>query len=157
MAHEFLTQRQVEFAETDMAGIMHFSNYFRYMEATEHYFFRSLGLDLHWEQEGVMHGWVRVHAACDYTRPLRYLDTVSLHLVVVEKRPKVLRHAVIFRRLDQAGEAGSEVARGAMTVVHVERGPGETEFRAVTMPPVIEAALEAAPASRLAELNLAGT
>ena len=53
-------QRTVEFAETDMAGIVHFSNFFRWMEATEHAFFRSLGFTLHHQElEGRMHGWAR--------------------------------------------------------------------------------------------------
>ena len=43
MAHSFSMTRSVTFAETDMAGILHFSNYFRYMEEAEHAFFRSLG------------------------------------------------------------------------------------------------------------------
>ena len=43
MPYEFKHIRRVEFAETDMAGIVHFSNFFRMMEATEHAFFRSLG------------------------------------------------------------------------------------------------------------------
>ncbi len=154
MAHEFITQRQVEFAETDMAGIMHFSNYFRFMEATEHYFFHSLGLALHWEEEGVMRGWVRVRAECDYREPLRYLDHVSLHLVVLEKRSKVLRHAVLFRRIGEGGEAGAEIARGMMTVVHVEKRPGDRDFRAVPMSADVDASLEAAPSRRLKELKL---
>ena len=36
MAYEFRLVRQVEFSETDMAGIVHYSNFFRYMEAAEH-------------------------------------------------------------------------------------------------------------------------
>ena len=40
---EFKLTRRIEFAETDMAGIVHFANFFRMMEATEHAFFRSLG------------------------------------------------------------------------------------------------------------------
>ena len=43
MAYEFKATRQVEFSETDMAGIMHFSNFFRFMETAEHGFYRSLG------------------------------------------------------------------------------------------------------------------
>ena len=43
MSYEFQITRRVEFSETDMAGIMHFSNYFRFMETAEHAFFRSLG------------------------------------------------------------------------------------------------------------------
>ena len=43
MACEFKLTRQVEFSETDMAGIMHFSNFFRFMEAAEHAFFSVFG------------------------------------------------------------------------------------------------------------------
>ena len=43
MAFEFKLTHRVAFAETDMAGIVHFSNFFRYMENTEHAFYRSLG------------------------------------------------------------------------------------------------------------------
>ena len=35
MTYEFHNQHRVEFAETDMAGIVHFSNFFRYMEMAE--------------------------------------------------------------------------------------------------------------------------
>jgi len=35
MVYEFKLTRPVDFVETDMAGIMHFSNFFRFMEATE--------------------------------------------------------------------------------------------------------------------------
>ncbi len=35
MAHEFRTTRRVAFSETDMAGIVHFANFFRFMEAAK--------------------------------------------------------------------------------------------------------------------------
>ena len=47
MASEFRTRRFVEFADTDMAGMVHFAHYFRYMESAEHEFFRSQGFTLH--------------------------------------------------------------------------------------------------------------
>ena len=53
--HEFTITRRVEFSETDAGGIVHFTNFFRYMEYAEHAFFRSLGrsiadaeLDIGW-------------------------------------------------------------------------------------------------------------
>ena len=46
MAYEFKFVRIVEFSETDMAGIVHFSNYCKYMEAAEHRFFRSIGYSI---------------------------------------------------------------------------------------------------------------
>ena len=44
MAYEYTTTKKIEFSETDMAGLVHFSNYFRYMEVAERDFFESLGL-----------------------------------------------------------------------------------------------------------------
>ena len=46
MPYEFQLSRRVEFSDTDMAGIMHFSNFFRFMEAAETAFLRSLGLSV---------------------------------------------------------------------------------------------------------------
>ena len=46
MPYEFQITRRVEFSETDLAGIMHFSNFFRFMESAEHAFFRSLGFSV---------------------------------------------------------------------------------------------------------------
>jgi len=46
MPYEFKATRQVEFSETDMAGIMHYSNFFRFMETAEHGFYRSLGFSV---------------------------------------------------------------------------------------------------------------
>ncbi|MEQ2009187.1 MAG: acyl-CoA thioesterase, partial [Limisphaerales bacterium] len=46
MASEFKALRRVEFSETDMAGIVHYSNFFKYMETAEHAFFRSLGFSI---------------------------------------------------------------------------------------------------------------
>ena len=46
MPTEFSIPRRVQFSETDMAGIAHFSNFFRMMEEVEHAFFRSVGLSV---------------------------------------------------------------------------------------------------------------
>ncbi len=35
MPHEFKIVREVEFYHTDMAGIMHYSNFFSFMEPAE--------------------------------------------------------------------------------------------------------------------------
>ena len=52
MPSEHMIVRQIEFVETDMAGIMHFSNFFRLMESAETSFFRSLDLPLFEELGG---------------------------------------------------------------------------------------------------------
>ena len=82
MAYEFKTVQTVEFADTDMAGIVHYSNFFRYMEAAEHAFFRSLGFSVVTKQVEPPVGWPRVHASCDYKRPLRFEDEVEIPVQV---------------------------------------------------------------------------
>ena len=123
MPHEFKLIRRVEFAETDMAGIVHFANFFRMMEATEHAFFRSLGLSIHAHEEGTTTGWPRVSATCDYARPLRFEEEVEIQLVVAEVRSRAVRYEFTFRKVAD----GSEVARGQLTAVcaAVEKATGK--------------------------------
>src|SRR6059058_3746972 len=99
MAYEFKVMRRVEFSETDMAGIVHFSNFFRYMETAEHAFYRSLGFSVILDKFDPPLGFPRVHAACDYKKPLSFEDTVEIHLLVREKRSRVLKYAFRFSKL----------------------------------------------------------
>jgi len=73
MAFEFKAIRRVEFSETDMAGIVHYSNFFRYMETAEQGYFRLLGYSVVMNHSATPVGWPRVHAECDYSRPLRFV------------------------------------------------------------------------------------
>ncbi len=75
MATEFTYRRMVQFAETDMAGVMHFSNYFRLMEECEHAWWRSLGLTVY-TTSGPKISWPRVAASCEYVSPARLEDVV---------------------------------------------------------------------------------
>ena len=82
MPSEFKVVRRVEFSETDMAGIVHYSNFFRYMESAEHAFFRALGFSIVTTATDPPVGWPRVHASCDYRQPLRFEDEVEIHMLV---------------------------------------------------------------------------
>jgi len=143
MVYEFKTERIVEFADTDMAGILHFSNYFRYMEAVEHAFFRSLGLSVHTGSESGAAGAARIEAECSYRKPLCYEDVVELHLLVKEMRTKSIVYQVVFRK------AGEEMARGSMVVVFVAKTGPDGSLDAVPIPPAAAARLEVAPAELL--------
>jgi len=46
MASGITVRRRVEFCERGMMGIVHFSNFFRYAEAAEPAFYRSLEVPL---------------------------------------------------------------------------------------------------------------
>jgi len=148
MAYEFKAVRRVEFSETDMAGIVHYANFFRYMETAEHAFFRSLGNTvIHDPQFKPVIGWPRVHAECDYRMPLRFEDEVEIHLLVSEKKSKSLSYVFKFRKLNATPPV--EVARGALTVVCVTTQPG-ARMAAATIPKEFADKIEVAPASLLA-------
>src|SRR5260221_13479349 len=114
MASEFKITRTVEFSDTDAAGIMHFSNFFRYMEGAEHAFIRSLGLTI--MEHGSAIGWPRVAASCEYKRPLKFEDSVEVRLKVAEKSEKAIKYAFSFRKTGETNEK-AECARGELTVV----------------------------------------
>ena len=140
MPCEFKIQRRVEFSETDMAGIVHYSNFFKFMETAEHAFYRSLGHSVVMAKVDPPLGWPRVHAECDYFKPLRFEDLVEVHMLVKEKKSKALTYVFRFYKLDGARE---EVARGSLTVVCVTHVGGA--MRATEMPKELADKIEVAP------------
>ena len=146
MPYESKAIRRVEFSDTDMAGIVHYSNFFRYMESAEHGFFRALGYSVVTDKTDPPIGWPRVHAECDYLQPLRFEDEVEVHLLVCEKKTKALSYLFRFRRLN--GPAPVEVARGKLTVVCVTRD-ADGQMRSAPIPQVVADQIEVAPAELL--------
>jgi len=144
LAHEYKTTRLVEFADTDMAGILHFSNYFRYMEATEHEFFRSLGLSVHSNDADGAWGAARVQAQCEYAAPLCYEDVVQMHLLVRRKGHRSISYEVIFHKMVDTSP-GPEVARGTMTVVFLGKPETQGQLISIPIPPAVDAQIEVAP------------
>ncbi len=141
MPYEFKLTRRIEFAETDMAGIVHFANFFRMMESTEHAFFRSLGFSIHAHEDGATTGWPRVSAACDYRAPLRFEEEVEIHLIVAEVRARSIRYEFIFRK----GADGTEVARGRIAAVCASVDKITGKLVPVPIPEHIRGRIEPAP------------
>jgi len=142
MPSEFTFRRRVEFADTDAAGVIHFTALFRFMEEAEHAFYRSLGgAAFQWQADRVV-GMPRLAASCDYLGPIRYGEEVVVRLVVREKRTKVLRYDVEFSREDAEGPV--RVANGSMTVVYAERPHGEETWSGADLPPELARQIEAA-------------
>ena len=150
MPYEFKAVRRVEFSETDMAGIVHFSNFFRYMETAEHAFYRSLGFSVTLNHFEPPLGFPRVHAACDYKKPLRFEDQLEIHLLVKEKRSRVLNYLFRFSKLPPEGthEAPTLVATGVLTVVCVAHYP-DGKMEAVSIPSALADKIEVAPVELL--------
>jgi len=148
MPYEFQITRRVEFSETDMEGIMHFSNFFRFMESAEGAFFRSLGYSVVLSRNGLAVGLPRVHAECDYEAPLRFEDEVLVHLLVERKGSRSLTYQFRFYRLN--GPARQQVARGRITAVCAAR-QNDGSMKAVPLPAVLAEKIDVAPAQLLAE------
>ncbi|MGV3772175.1 MAG: acyl-CoA thioesterase [Verrucomicrobiales bacterium] len=147
MSYEFKATRRVEFSETDMAGIVHFSNFFRYMETAEHGFYRSLGYSVVLDQFDPPLGFPRVSAACDYKKPLRFEDMLEIHLLVKEKRSRVITFQFNFNKI-LPDETRQLVAIGTVTTVcvaHYQDG----SMGAVPIPQELADKIEAAPAEAL--------
>ena len=140
MPYDFKIQRRVEFSETDMAGIVHYSNFFKFMETAEHAFYRSLGHSVVMKDADPPLGWPRVHAECDYFQPLRFEDLVEVHMLVKEKKNKAVTYAFRFYKIN--GER-VEVARGGLTAVCVTHG--EEGMKAVPIPKELADRIEVAP------------
>ena len=111
------------------------------MESAEHAFFRSLGFSVVTREVDSPMGWPRVHASCDYKKPIRFEDEVEIHLLVTGKKAKSLSYEFRFRKLN--ADPPEEVARGALIVVCV-RHEGES-MKAATIPAEIAAKIEVAP------------
>jgi acyl-CoA thioester hydrolase len=148
MPYEFKTTRRVEFSDTDMEGIMHFSNFFRFMETAEHAFLRSLGFSAVLSRNGLEVCLPRVHAECDYLAPLRFEDEVQIHLLVERKGGRSLSYQFRFHRL--TGSASTLVARGQVTVACAARQKNGT-LKGEPLPKTLKDQIQEAPRAMLAD------
>ena len=83
---------RVRWVDTDVAGVMHYSNFLRYFEACEEEFYRSLGIPLNsvLEKYGIMLPRVEVH--CLYKAPCRFDDAIDVLLSVREGAEKTITY-----------------------------------------------------------------
>jgi acyl-CoA thioester hydrolase len=135
MSVPFRVSRRVDFCDTDMAGIIHFSNYFRYMEFAEVAFLRSRGLSVSmtWGDEKL--GFPRVSAACDFLHPVRFDDVVDIDVRVERVGGKSVTYAFDFTH------QGKPVAKGRISAVCCRMRPGVRELESIDIPADIRARL----------------
>lgn len=137
MPSTFRLTRRVAFSETDAAGIVHFAQFFRYMEDAEHAMLRDLGLSVHRDIGDDVAGFPRVSAACDYKKPLRFEEVFTIDVVVAAKTDKAVTYGFTFRKIDEA----DAIAAGTLKVVHAIKPAGQGRFKAAPLPPEIDQAL----------------
>ena len=135
MADDFHTTRRIEFADTDMAGMVHFANFFRFMESAEVEFLRSKGLSVSLPWEGQKIGFPRVSASCDYLRPARFEDLLDVAVRLQSVGRKSVTYAFEFSR------RGEAIARGQVTSVCC-RVIGDHQIESIEIPASLRAILE---------------
>lgn len=145
----FIHRRRILFHETDLAGIVHFANFFKYMEEAEHAFVRSLGLSIHPPEElrgPIRRGWPRVSANCDFKAPLFFEEEVEIELAVAEVRPRSIRYRFHFWKNPDGGASSRTLAAlGDLVVVRVEADTATGLIIAVPIPPEFLEKIESAP------------
>ncbi|OLE83893.1 MAG: hypothetical protein AUF76_05120, partial [Acidobacteria bacterium 13_1_20CM_2_65_9] len=112
---EYRFRRRVQFYETDVAGIVHFSWFFRYMEEAEHALWREAGLSIHPPDSDI--GWPRIATSFEFVRPLRFEDEFDVHLRVAEMTKKTIRYECTLTKNDE------QIASGSMTIACVRKKP----------------------------------
>ncbi len=106
-------RRRVEFAETDAAGIVHFSVFFRYMEEAEHAIWRNAGLNI--LDSGTDVSWPRIAAKFDFKAPLRFQDEFE----IVTEIGAVTRSTIQWAHVLVCGE--TTIGTGTVTAVCVKK------------------------------------
>ena len=133
---EHRLRRRVQFYETDAAGIVHFSWYFRYMEEAEHALWREAGLSV--APPGSELHWVRVAASCEFHGALYFEQEFEVWIRIVAMTRNTIRYASLIARGD------TRIATGTHTVGCVLIRPNEP-LRSTNCPPEIAARFQIAP------------
>ena len=125
MPRELRLRRRVQFYETDVAGIVHFSWFFRYMEEAEHALWRDAGLSIH--PRGSDIGWPRVAAACEFHRALAFEDQFEVWIRITEITRRTISYACVMSQDDK------KIASGTLTIACVRKGDGHA-MRSIDIP-----------------------
>jgi 4-hydroxybenzoyl-CoA thioesterase/acyl-CoA thioester hydrolase len=135
-AAPYKTTRLVEFADTDAAGIVHFTALFRMMEEAEHRWRRERGLSVMSRDGTTVIGWPRVSARCDFLAAARFEDLLEIEVRLARLGERSVTFAFTFT-LD-----GTPIAQGEMSSVCcrlVEGSPPES----IPIPDAVRSKLEA--------------
>lgn len=149
MIYEYVYRRKVEFPDTDMAGIMHFSNYLRFMEACELEMYRELGMDLHEVGSDLAWGLPRVHAKADYIYPARFNEVVVIRLLVKRIGSKSITYQFQLTK----EKDGKLLATGDIVVVAVSTLKVAGKPESINIPRLLLEKITEAPAELLKENN----
>lgn len=116
----------VRWVDTDALRVVHYSNYFRYVEAAEEELYRSLGFTFTDLNEKYKIAIPRVEAFCRYKAPARFGDIIVVLLQLGEKREKTMRYDFEIQRKPD----GELLCNGYLKIVSLDL----VSWKATTLP-----------------------
>ena len=129
--------RRVQFADTDQAGVVHFSWIAKYLEEAEHALWRAAGLSI--APRGQEAGFPRVALTIDFKAPLYFEDEFEVHVRIDAISRRTIRYSHTITRGDTV------IATGTMTAACVLSK--QTPMRSIEIPEEIRSKLAVAPPS----------
>ena len=136
MPSQYRFRRRVQFYETDAAGLVHFSWFFRYMEEAEHALWREAGLSIH--APGGQVGFPRVSASFDYHSALRFEQEFDVWIRITAITERSIHYTCVL------SDGDTKIATGTAVVVCVGRQANEP-MRSVAIPRDILSRLQVFP------------
>ena len=135
MLSSYRYSRLVQFADTDLAGVVHFTWIAKYMEEAEHALWRAAGLTIAPADSPLR--YPRVSITIDFKAPLYFEETVEDHVTVTAMSRRAIRYAHTLTRGDTI------IATGTMTAVCVKQDV--SGMQATDLPDDVRAKLAVMP------------
>src|ERR1700730_8289994 len=110
---EFRTDIRVTWVDTDAAGIVHFSNHFRFFERAEENLLRQIGLSYSLIRSKYGIGIPKVEAHCKYLAPVKHDDVIQVNVLIEDIKEKMFKE--VFRAT--SGVGANPVAEGYLICV----------------------------------------
>jgi len=121
------------------------------METAERDFFEAAGIDLIATKPGELVGWPRARAECKFSAPLRFGDTIKIHLAVKAVKDRAIDYQFRIFRHDDDGTL-TQVGKGHMTTILAQLDDSG-ELRSIELPADLRIRITEAPADVLTPLK----
>ncbi|SFM49538.1 acyl-CoA thioesterase [Thermodesulforhabdus norvegica] len=125
----------IHFGDTDPYGVVYFASYFRYCHQGIEALFERLGLPphLYFRNSERGFGLPIVGASCDFYRPVKYGDKLTLKVCVKHLKAKSVTFGFFFYKENSE----DLVAKGEATIVAIDRN-----WKSCALPDDVRSALE---------------
>lgn len=127
-------RHRVTFAETDAAGIVHFTNYLKWLEEAEQDFLRSIGVPLIYRDQDQVMGWPRIKVEAEYLRPAFFEDWIEIERVGLKVQASRLTYR--FQVFREGQSTREHIANATMQTVFakLKSCDGQTQVAACLLP-----------------------